>query len=132
MWELRRAQRSMKLRRGSDEFGIAAEMFKAYTYKFLGLLLDLLNKMLREGVIGPTWRETVFPMLPKTGDLSHPQNWRPVAMLRISYKLFARLLYHRLGGALDAQQSKDQVGFRRKRSVDHAFIVVETVCGKCL
>eukprot|EP00959_Pyramimonas_sp_CCMP1952_P108150 2261197-Pyramimonas_sp.AAC.1 len=62
MCELRRALKSMKLRRGSDEFGVVAEMFKKSSYKFMALLLHLFNEMLREGAIGPTWRETLFSM----------------------------------------------------------------------
>ena len=132
MVELRRALKSMKLRKGSDEFGIVTEMVRSSSDTFLTLLLGFLNKMLRHGVIDPTWKKTLFTMFPKTGDLNLPQNWRPIAMLRILYKLFSRLLYHRLKHILDTEQSADQVGFRAYRSVDDAFIVFETMCGKCL
>ena len=70
-------------------------------------------------------------ILPKAGDPTILKNWRPIAMLRISYKLFARLLYHRLRPVLDLQQSPDQVGFRADRCIDDAFVILETVCSKC-
>eukprot|EP00959_Pyramimonas_sp_CCMP1952_P274261 5732695-Pyramimonas_sp.AAC.1 len=72
--------------------------------------------MLDEGAIGPTWRETAFPMLPKAGDLGLPQKRRPIAILKISRGLFARRQRCRHRGALGAQQSDDQFGFRTKRS----------------
>ena len=41
------------------------------------------------------------------------------------YKLFSRLVYNRLEPILDPQQSKDQAGFRKKRStMDHLFATV--------
>ena len=71
-------------------------------------------------------------MLPKQGDLSATGNWRPIAILKIPYKLFSRLLYQRLREPLGQQQSYDQVGCRTDFSVDDAYVVFDTVCGKAL
>ena len=55
-----------------------------------------------------------------------PQNCRPISMIPILYKLFARLLYRRLNPILDSQQCPDQAGFRPNYStVDHLFTLAQ-------
>ena len=69
-------------------------------------------------------------MLYKSGDPKLPQNYRPIAIIPLLYKLFARLLYNRLEPSLDGHQSPDQAGFRQHFSTDdHLFttaIIQET------
>ena len=61
-------------------------------------------------------------MLPKPGDSTQASNRRPIADLKIAYKVFAKLL-----GAfktfLEDAQCTDQVGFRSKLGIDHACAV---------
>jgi hypothetical protein len=130
--ELRDALKNMKNGRCPDDKGLMCEMFKHAPDEFLNIMLGMFNDILISGQMPGSWRETLFSMLPKTGDRTKVQNWRPIAILRISYKLFARLLYHRLRPVLDAQQSADQVGFRAEMSAEDAFSVFESVCGKSL
>ena len=68
----------------------------------------------------------------KSGNLSETNNWRPIAILKITYKIFSSLLHLRLRRQLDYQQSADQVGFRPKTGVDNAFVVLEAIIGKTL
>ena len=58
--------------------------------------------------------------------------WRPVAVLSITYKIMARLLYSRLRSQLDGCQSEEQYGFRASRSTSHALIVMESVVAKSI
>ena len=75
-------------------------------------LAETYNHMLRQGTFEPDWYHTVLTMLPKSGDLTDPGNWRPIAVLRTLYKLMSKMLLHRLQPMLDAQQSADQFGSR--------------------
>ena len=71
-------------------------------------------------------------MLPKSGDLKDPSNWRPIAILPILYKIFSRLLYHRLKVFLDPEQSDDQYGFQKDKRIEDVFCVLENVIGKSI
>ena len=71
-------------------------------------------------------------MIPKSGDRKDPANWRPIAVLRVSYKVFSRLIHERLKPILEDHQSPDQRGFRPKCSVEDAFLVFEGVTGKSI
>ena len=79
-----------------------------------------------------SWKETVFTMVPKSGDLTDPANWRPIAILKNCYKVFARIIYNRTKHTLNNKQAEDQMGFRPKRSTDDALIILETVVGKSI
>ena len=65
-------------------------------------------------------------------DLQQTKNWRPIAILKITYKIFAKMLHDRLQPLLETEQSMDQVGFRRGTGIDHALAVFETVCGRSI
>ena len=66
------------------------------------------------------------------GDSSQPTNWRPIAVLKITYKIFSRLLYNRLRVVMDEQQPHDQTGFRPITGIDDAFVVLECLSSKSL
>ena len=123
-----------KMRNGrcADTDGLMAEMFKYASVETKRCFLDLLNDVLKTGNLESSWRHSTFVMLPKSGDLSETNNWRPIAILKIAYKIFSSLLHLRLSRQLDFRQSVDQLGFRPRTGVDHAFVVLETVVSKTL
>ena len=95
-------------------------------------LLELFNNIILQGRIDDDWHVTIFNMIPKSGDLQNPANWRPIAILPILYKIFPRMIYHRLHPILDRHQSNDQFGFRPACRIDDAFIVLENMIGKSI
>jgi hypothetical protein len=88
-------------------------------------LIILYNEMLGRGEIETTWRHTIFRMIEKKGDLEDPANYRPIAILAIFYKIFAKMLYHRLEEKLDRQQAEDQFGFRSSFRIEEAIGIIE-------
>jgi len=93
-------------------------------------LIELYNMMLDSGQFPEEWPETLFVFLPKGGNLDDPSNWRPIAVLRVCYKIFARIIYNRLKLTLDEQQSEEQMGFRAGRSTEDALLILEEVVSK--
>ena len=70
-----------------------------------------------------TRRQSVIKVIHKAGDERLPKNYRPITIVPLLYKLFARLLHNRLQPILEPQQSDDQAGFRTGFSTeDHLFI----------
>ena len=86
------------------------------------ILLEYLNNVLLSGCIPSSWCETFFSLLHKGGSVHDANNWRPIAILSITYKIFARLIYQRIRHELDTHQSEDQFGFRHGRSIVHATL----------
>ena len=73
---------------------------------------------------------TSFLTLAKSGDTSNQSNWRPIALLNVSYKIFPRTAYDRIKAVLHSQQSEEQFGFLWSRSTTDALIVAESVVSK--
>ena len=130
--ELGTVLRDLHYGRAADADGMVAGMFKYSNIPLQECLLNMYNSMLASGSFETSWQHTLFTMLPKPGDSSQPNNWRPIAVLKITYKIFSRLLYNRLRVVMDDQQPYDQTGFRPNTGIDDAFVVLECLSSKSL
>ena len=128
--ELQVVLKEMKWNKCADTSGLVAECFIYGNLDLHKCLLDVFNNMLAVGRFDASWSHTILTMLPKGGNFLSPSNWRPIAVFKITYKIFAKLVYKRLRPTLERHQSKDQVGFRPCTSVEDAFVVLEKVCKK--
>ena len=86
----------MKKNKAADRQGVVLEMFAYGGDCVVEMMEHFLNNILDTGVVPESWYESFFAMLPKSGDLRDANNWRPVALLSISYKILARIVHKRL------------------------------------
>jgi len=123
MTELDDALNRLKNGKSKDDFGIVAEMLKNGGDVLKRTLLELYNEISKPMSRTPDqWKQSTIAVLFKSGDPQLPNNYRPITIIPLLYKLFARLLYNRLEPILDPQQSQDQAGFRRNFNTDdHLF-----------
>ena len=87
-------------------------------------LTDRLNEIVSTGNIPESWCNTVFNLLHKGGGTEDPNNWHPIAILSIAYKILARLVYDRIRYTFDGSQSDNQYGFREGRSTIQALLLM--------
>ncbi len=74
--------------------GIVAEMIKAGGDELEAALLNLFNDISDPQAMPPEkWRKNVIKVLHKSGDVKLPQNYRPIAIVPLMYKLYSRLLF---------------------------------------
>ena len=59
----------------------------------------------------------------KKGDPAKLENYRPIALLQILYKILAALLKYRLVDGVDPWLLKTQFGFRKKKSTAQAIFI---------
>ena len=130
--ELQIALRRLRKHKSADPRGVELEMLYHEPDELLDYVLELYNDLLRTGRLDPSWQHTLFTMLPKKGDRSRPSNWRPIASLKVLYKVFSKMVHARLQHVLDPQQSFDQTGFRQHTGVEHALCVFDNVCARSL
>ena len=123
--EVQEAMFKMRCGRGADGDGLVLELFKYGPPCLHACLVRIYNEILCTGQFDTSWRHTLFTMVPKSGNLQQTKNWRPIAILKITYKIFAKMLHDRLQPLLETEQSMDQVGFRRGTGIDHALAVFE-------
>ena len=66
----------------------------------------------------------------KKGDPKLPENYRPIAVIPILYKLFAKVLCNRNRGGFETEQSVDQAGFRSGFCCDDNLFAVTMLSDK--
>jgi hypothetical protein len=77
-----------------------------------------------ESPVPKEWKETRLNVLFKKGEPTLPDNYRPIAMIPILYKVFSKVLCARVQDILIQEQSVDQAGFRPGFGCeDHLFAV---------
>ena len=77
------------------------------------------------GAITIDWCSADVVAIFKKGNIEDPDNYRPISLVCVAYKIFASLLLKRLqdGGAED-RLTTSQFGFRRKRGTNDAIFAV--------
>ena len=106
--------KKMSKRKAGDSRGVVVEMLQWGGKKLMSQLPDLFTDILDPGRCPPAyWRKTRLTVLFKKGEKEEPENCRPISILPILYKIFAKLLDQRIAQMLDQVQSVDQAGFRR-------------------
>jgi len=95
-------------------------------------LVYFFNMVIDTGQIPSSWRQSCFILLHKGGATQDPNNWRPIALLSIIYKIFGRLILSRIKGTLDKKQAEEQFGFQDKKSTSDALIIAETMISRSI
>ena len=132
MNELRVAIRRAKNNRTGDDLGLVAELLKHAPESYLETLLDVFRHALISGQIPTSWQTTIFRMLPKSSCAKFASDFRPIASLRLLYKIFAYLMLGRMEDALENSQPEEQHGFRKQRRIEEHLLTANLCLQKTL
>ena len=110
--ELMGAVEKLKLNKSADESGLVAEVFKHIPTNFAPKILRLYNNPFSSGHIPSNWRRISFTMLAKHRKAALVTDFRPIASVRLFYKIFAYIMLHRIEPCLDSHQPEEQHAFR--------------------
>ena len=77
---------------------------------------------IQSGIFPSVWSKDIVSLIPKSGDLSDPGNWRPITQTPVFSKMYEKLIYRRLFDHLDTYDlfSKFQYCFLPGRSTQTA------------
>ena len=93
-------------------------------------LLQIYNSVLEDGEVPDCWRTTCFHMLPKKLRAMHASDFRPIANLRLLYKVFAYLILGRIEHTPDTYQPEEQHGFRSKYRLEEHLLTANLFLDK--
>ena len=126
------AIKRMKLQKSADERGLVAELLKYAPGFFIAKLVDSFNDLMTSGDVPREWDKTPFKMLPKNSRAKVPSDFRPIANIRLFYKLFAYMILGRPKAQLESTQPEEQHGFRSGRRVEEHLVTTQLVFDKLL
>ena len=92
------------------------------------ILLDFLNDCWAQKRVPVKWRHALVVALFKKGSIELPENYHPISLLDVGYKIMAAIILQRLqtGGA-EERIRESQYRFRPKRSSSDAFFLARRI-----
>jgi hypothetical protein len=114
--ELENAIRQLKNHKAGGPDNTIAEQYKAISGTNLTLLLDAVNKWWRNPVDTSVLENSNIVCIWKKGDPSKPENYRPISLTNILYKIICIMIRTRLNMYVEEKISEEQFGFRQGRS----------------
>ena len=119
--ELQYAIRKLKLGKAPGIDSLPPEAFKAmYTTSKSHLLHLLTLYWTNPEWDTKDWHSIILTLIPKSGDLSDPNKWRPISLLPIMSKLLSSIIAKRLDDLLQHQGLPEQSGFMSGRGTADA------------
>lgn len=116
--EIDQAINQMQNSKAPGPDGYTAEFYKAFKTHISPLLLEVFNEALTKGSLPPTfYRANICLIHKKDKDPLDPGSYRPVSLLNVDNKIFAKVLATRLETVLPTIISQDQTGFIKGRQL---------------
>ena len=124
MQELNEAIKKMKNNKAPGPDGIPAELYKWLDEESRKCILNELNKCwINESIIKDI-DDAKLAIVYKKGNTELPQNYRPIALLNVIYKLLASIIQKRLSNKMDDVIDKNQYGFRKGKSTSQPLFIL--------
>ena len=91
-------------------------------------ILNKINQCWALGSIPAEWKHAhVVNIYKGSGDSSSPTRYRPISLLNVQYKLYARLIQTRIAHHMDHLISETQFGFRKGKSTGDPLHILRRV-----
>ncbi|CAE8637226.1 unnamed protein product [Polarella glacialis] len=96
-------------------------------------LLELCSSVWIDKDIPPEWRHAVVTAVFRQGHEALPENYRPISLLTVGYKVLAPLLLNRLRhGGCEQRLRRSQFGFRPDRRASDAIFIAQRLIDTAL
>ena len=110
--------KAMKNNKSPCSDGITTEFYKNFWNDIKLYLINSLNYSLQIGNLTDLQKQGVITLIPKAGkELSHLENWRPISLLNVDYKIATKTIANRIKLVLPSVVSHQQTGFIKDRYI---------------
>ena len=122
---------NLKVNKASGSDGISPELIRYGGRTLKQRLYKLISKIWDEERVPDQWNEGIIYPIFKRGDRLNCDNYRPIMLLNIAYKIFAIILNKRLMALTENKLDEYQMGFRPNRSTIDNIFTVRQIFEKC-
>jgi hypothetical protein len=108
--------------------GLNTRFIRKFWKYFSTPLLRYANCCFIRGHLTRSFRTAVLKLIPKKGDCSDINKWRPISLLSCLYKIISRAINNRLKLVVNRFTTRAQKGFTSHRYIQEVLInVIETI-----
>ena len=125
--EMEQAMNSLNNNKAPGQNRITAELIQAPDETSKYQLLKLLNKCYRDKTLFKEMNNADLAILYKKGATDKPENYRPIALLNLSYKILAKMIQVRLCKGFDEHLDSQQYGFRKAKSTSQPLFIYRMI-----
>ncbi|MCO5577736.1 hypothetical protein L7F22_031568 [Adiantum nelumboides] len=97
--------------------GLTAEFFHAFWNELKDALLLMINSAWLEQQLPSSWKQGLLKLLPKKHLAENFDDWRPITLMPVIYKLVAKMLVHRVREILHRGLHPHRYGFIPRRHI---------------
>ena len=121
--QVRRVVKSLKCRAPRWD-GLPASVRKQCNDSYIGPLTIFINMSFAQGIFPDELKLARVVPIYKSGDKKEVSNYRPISVLSFYSKIFKKIMYEYVVEFMDKNEIifKNQVGFRKNHSTQHAVI----------
>ena len=110
--------RNMKNNKSPGNTGFSIEFYKFFFIDIGQFLIRSINHGFETNKLSLSQRQGVITCLPKEGkNLQHLNNWRPITILNVSYKIASACISNRIRKVIDQLVHPNQSGFLNNRFI---------------
>ena len=110
---------------GSD--GLSVEFYQAFWNDLKDLVLKSLNTAYETGKLSKSQRKSFLSLMFKKKDPYDINNWRPISLLNVDYKIAAHCLANRIKPILPKIIHTDQNGFIKGRNINYNIRLIQDI-----
>jgi len=129
--ETEKAIKSMKTNKSPGPDGLTVEFYVKFWNKIGPVLVKVYNESYQNGNLIPTQKEAIITLLYKGGDRTAIENYRPISLTNVDYKILAFVLSNRLQKVIGNIVSSDQSGYIKGRYIGNNIRLIEDLIEQC-
>jgi exonuclease III len=115
--ECKNVVHSMKNNKSPGIDGLSVEFYQTF-WNIVGThVVNSLNESYDNGSLSPLQRQGLITLLYKSGDPLNLDNWRPITLLNVDYKIAAHALANRMQKVANTIINTDQTGYIKNRYI---------------
>ena len=126
------ALETMKAGKAPGPDCIPIELIKLFDDDVIDILLDLFNRIYDRGEIPKQWLLSTFVLIPKKPNPRECSDYRTIALMSHTLKLFLKIIHKRIYRKLEEEISSTQFGFREGLGTREALFGINVLFQRCL
>ncbi|KAI5083821.1 hypothetical protein GOP47_0003564 [Adiantum capillus-veneris] len=115
--ELLNALKAMAKGKSPGWDGLTVEFYLRFWEQFKDILLSMINHVWCNQSFPSSWKHGLIKLLPKRSLAEKFDDWRPVTMMPVIYKLVSKMVVHRIKDVLQQGLHPRQYGFIPRRQI---------------